>query len=113
MIHDFVDAVFHLLLNLVQCLRQMSLDSAVIILVTPQLLILQGLDGAAYTVNLPLIFFFLQGNVFVDVLDSLGLILQDFLHFIENSRCVAQRAILMVLVTYKAILIFEVVQHLI
>lgn len=85
MIHDLIKSIIQILLQLRYGLGQVSLYAPVVKLVSAYLLILQLLECLAQAVYLSLFLFFLKGHVFINVLDSLSLILKHFLHLVEHT----------------------------
>ena len=75
MIHDQIESIVEILLQLRYSFRQVSLYASVVELVSAYLLVLQLLQCLAQAVDLSLVLFFLKGHVFIDVLDSLSLVL--------------------------------------
>mmetsp|Transcript_16294 Transcript_16294/g.20640 ORF Transcript_16294/g.20640 Transcript_16294/m.20640 type:complete len:88 (-) Transcript_16294:276-539(-) len=84
MLHDAIEFIINLLVNLINGLGQVGFNAPIIELISTQLLLLQLLDGLAHAINLALLFLFFKMDVFINMLHSLSLILEHLLHLIEN-----------------------------
>ena len=87
MVHDLINTIVQILLQLGHGLRQVRLDPAIVELVPAYLLVLQLLQRLAQAVDLSLVLSFLKNYVLIDMLDSLGLVLKHFLHLVEDASC--------------------------